>query len=162
MQILYVFKFIFGNKGNILKKSGSENVFVYSLKGTQNLLNFVLPFFYIFVVPFSSKYKIEVYQRFVEILNILNNNKNKTMQTDDMIKLIKLVYLLNPDSKGKSRKRTLEETLDIVRSNSVRIISKEEKNKNIKVINLKRKYKKMYNPQRLQAKDLFASICNIS
>jgi hypothetical protein len=128
LQILYAFKFIFGNKGNILKKSGSENVFVYSLKGTQNLLNFVLPFFNIFVVPFSSKYKIEVYQRFVEILNILNNNKNKTMQTDDMIKLIKLVYFLNPDSKGKSRKRTLEETLYIVRSNSVRIISKEEKN----------------------------------
>ena len=31
-----------------------------------------------------------------------------------MVELIKLAYLLNPDSKGKSRKRTLGETLAII------------------------------------------------
>jgi len=33
-----------------------------------------------------------------------------------MVELIKLVYGFNPDGKGKQRKRTLQETLDIVNS----------------------------------------------
>lgn len=118
IETLYAFKAIFNNKGYILKKSGSDKVWVYSLKGTKNLINLVLPFFETYVVCYSSKYKLEVYHNFVEVLNRLNYNKNKTIETSDMIDLIKLVYDLNPDSKGKSRKRTLDETLGIVYSNS--------------------------------------------
>lgn len=123
IETLYAFKVIFGNKGNILKKSGSDKVWVYSLKGTQNLSNFVLPFFDKYVVNYSSKYKLEVFQRFNNILRELNENKNKTMEISKMIELIKQVYLLNPDSKGKSRKRTLEETLNIVLSKSKQKVS---------------------------------------
>jgi len=119
LEILYAFKVIFGDKGNLLKKSGSENVWVYSLKGTQNLIDFVLPFFETYVVPYSSKYKSDVFVRFVEILTILKANKNKTMTKDDLIKLVKLVYLLNPESKGKSRKRTLEDTLNIIENHRI-------------------------------------------
>ena len=38
------------------------------------------------------------------------------MSKEEMVELIKLVYEFNPDGKGKQRKRTLQETLDIVNS----------------------------------------------
>jgi hypothetical protein len=38
------------------------------------------------------------------------------MEKEVLIELVKLVYLLNPDSKGKQRKRTLEEILGIINS----------------------------------------------
>lgn len=119
LETLYAFKVLFNNKGHILKKSGSDKVWVYSLKGTQNLITYILPFFNTYVVNYSSKYKLEVFNTFISILTKLDANKNKTMQVNDLIELIKLVYTLNPDSKGKSRKRTLEETLNIVYSHNL-------------------------------------------
>jgi hypothetical protein len=96
------------------KKSGSDKVWVYSIKGTQNIKKYVLPFFMSYVVEFSSKYKSDVFKNFCYILNKLDENKNKTMKKEDLVELIKLVYQLNPDGKGKQRKRTLEETLEII------------------------------------------------
>jgi hypothetical protein len=66
------------------------------------------------VVEYSSKYKSDLFLNFCNIIAILDVNKNKTMEKEELIELIKLVYELNPDGKGKQRKRTLEETLDIV------------------------------------------------
>jgi hypothetical protein len=74
----------------------------------------VLPFFEKYVVEYSSKYKSDLFLNFCNIIAILDVNKNKTMEKEELIELIKLVYELNPDGKGKQRKRTLEETLDIV------------------------------------------------
>jgi hypothetical protein len=36
------------------------------------------------------------------------------MAKEELIELIKLVYLMNPEGKGKQRKRTLEEVIDII------------------------------------------------
>ena len=36
------------------------------------------------------------------------------MDKQELIELTKLVYKLNPDGKGKQRKRTLEETIEII------------------------------------------------
>jgi hypothetical protein len=74
----------------------------------------VLPFFEKYVVEYSSKYKSDLFLNFCNIIARLDVNKNKTMEKEELIELIKLVYELNPDGKGKQRKRTLEETLDIV------------------------------------------------
>ena len=116
LDTLYAFKYFFGNKGSIFQKSGSENVWVYSLKGTQNILQYIIPFFATYVVNYSSKYKLDVFNNFVNIINLLDARKNKTIEKAEIIELVKLVYLLNPDSKGKSRKRTIEEVIDIISS----------------------------------------------
>lgn len=114
IHILYSFKSLFANLGSVHKKSGSDKVWVYSIKGTQNIKKYVLPFFMSYVVEYSSKYKSDVFKNFCYILNKLDENKNKTMKKEDLVELIKLVYQLNPDGKGKQRKRTLEETLEIM------------------------------------------------
>lgn len=114
IDILNYFKVLFEGKGSVHKKSGSEDVSVYSLKGTQNLKTLVLPFFEKYVITYSSKYKGEVFEKFSLIINKLSDNKNKTFSKEEMIYLIELVYSYNPETKGKSRKRTLKETLDII------------------------------------------------
>ena len=57
LNILRKFKILFNNKGQISKKSGSSNVWVYTLKGIKNLNKYLIPFFKQYVIPNSSKYK---------------------------------------------------------------------------------------------------------
>nr|AMX22311.1 LAGLIDADG endonuclease [Cryphonectria parasitica] len=114
MEILHSFKILFGNKGTVTKKSGSDNVLVYSLKGTKNLKNYVLPFFAKYVAVYSSKYKSEIFDTFNYVINKLDENHRKATSKEDLIELIKLVYTYNPEGKGKQRKRTLEEILDYI------------------------------------------------
>nr|UYL26193.1 LAGLIDADG endonuclease [Cordyceps militaris] len=114
LDILNSFKVLFENKGSVHKKSGSKDVWVYSLKGTQNLKTLVLPFFEKYMITYSNKYKGKVFDKFSLIINKLSDNKNKTFTKEELIYLIELVYSYNPDTKGKSRKRTLEETLNII------------------------------------------------
>jgi len=111
VDILNNFKLLFNNKGQVHKKSGSENVWVYSLKGRSNLINYIIPFFDKYVICYSSKYNKEDYQKFVDILNTLNKSP---INKKEFINLIKQVYELNPSSKGKKRKLTLQDVLDII------------------------------------------------
>ena len=76
--------------------------------------NYVLPFFVKYVVVYSSKYKSEVPRNLGHIITSLYNNRNKPMDKTEIISLIKLVYSFNPEGKGKQRKRSLEETLDLL------------------------------------------------
>ena len=117
LNILNAFKILFLNKGNILKKSGSENVWVYSLKGVSNLNKYLVPFFSKYVIKYSSKYKSNEFEKFVYILNILGG-KSK-LNKNEFIDLVKLVYALNPDGKGKTRKRTLSEVLTIIKDGDI-------------------------------------------
>jgi hypothetical protein len=64
LNILYSFKRLFKNSGHVVKKSGSDKVWCYSIKGTQNLKNYVLPFFEKYVVPYSCKHKLDVFNNF--------------------------------------------------------------------------------------------------
>ena len=118
IDILHSFRLIFNNKGNVLKKSGSDKVWVYSIKGTQNIIDLVIPFLKKYVVVFSSKYKSEVFNNFCQILNQLDRNHNTALSKEKLIELVKLVYLINPEGKGKQRKRTLEENLNIINSSN--------------------------------------------
>ena len=45
LDILKSFKILFNNKGQIHKKAGSINVWVYTLKGINNLNDYLIPFF---------------------------------------------------------------------------------------------------------------------
>ena len=118
ISILHSFKILFNNHGSVYKKSGSDNVWVYSLKGTQNIKNFVLPFFAKYVVEYSSKYRSNLFKEYCNIINKLDVNRNKAFEKDELIELIKLVYTLNPDGKGKLRKRTLDEVINIINEHS--------------------------------------------
>jgi hypothetical protein len=44
LNIINSFKVLFNNKGQIHKKSGLLNVWVYSLKGINNLNDYIIPF----------------------------------------------------------------------------------------------------------------------
>lgn len=114
--VLYAFQTLFEDKGSVHQKSGSDKVWVYSIKGTENLIKYVLPFFNEYVALYSSKYKTDILQTFTLVLTRLAESRKKPISKEEMVELIKLVYGFNPDGKGKQRKRTLQETLDIVNS----------------------------------------------
>jgi len=154
INILNSIKILFDNKGNVLRKSNSKNVYVYSIKGVKNIKNFVIPFYSKYIIEYSSKYKkkeldkftfvvnklidngfrinreksclsseqkdyTQINQDFLENINTLNVKdvyklkKNKLTKTE-FIELVKIVYTLNPDGKGKKRKRTLSEVLEMI------------------------------------------------
>lgn len=114
LNILYSFKYLFQKSGFVVKKSGSDKVWCYTIKGTQNIKNLVLPFFAKYVVPYSCKNKLDVFNNYCLIINRLDANKKKTMEKEELIELVKLVYLTNPEGKGKQRKRNLEEVIEII------------------------------------------------
>ena len=114
--VLYAFQTLFEDKGSVHQKSGSDKVWVYSIKGTENLMKYVLPFFNEYVALYSSKYRTDILQTFILVLTRLAESREKPISKEEMVELIKLVYGFNPDGKGKQRKRTLQETLDIVNS----------------------------------------------
>jgi hypothetical protein len=64
IKILNSFKILYNNKGQVHKKSGSKNVWVYSLKGTSNLINYLIPFYLKYVVNYSSKYNNDEFNKF--------------------------------------------------------------------------------------------------
>jgi hypothetical protein len=76
--------------------------------GLSNLINLIVPFYLKYVVCYSCKFNDEEFNKFIFILNKIKiKNKNKI----EFIDLVKLVYNLNPSSKGKHRKRSLSEVI---------------------------------------------------
>ena len=116
ISILKTFQVLFDNKGNILKKSGSENVWVYSLKGITNLNKYLIPFFSNYVIKYSTKYNKHEFAKFIYTISRLD--RKSKLNKDEFINLVKLIYDLNPDGKGKSRRRTLLEVLTIIKEKS--------------------------------------------
>ena len=55
-----------------------------------------------------------MFNRFTSIIDILYANLGKSIDKEQLIELVRLVYLMNPDSKGKSRKRDIQEVIDII------------------------------------------------
>jgi len=94
LNIINSFKVLFNNKGQIHKKSGLLNVWVYSLKGINNLNDYIIPFFNKFIVIYSSKCKVKEFDKFLYILNKLKE-KSK-FEKEEFIDIIKLIYDLNP------------------------------------------------------------------
>ena len=114
LNILYSFKALFNNQGSVHRKSGSDKVWVYSLKGIQNVKELVLPFYASYVLLYSSKYRSDFYTNFSHIVNTLYENRKTTMDKEVLKDMVRVAYTLNPDGKGKQRKRSLEEILDFI------------------------------------------------
>jgi hypothetical protein len=76
------------------------------------LNEYLIPFYLTYVVSFSSKYNSNEFNKFVFILYKLKE-KSK-FEKFEFIELVTLVYALNPDGKGKVRKRTLSEVISII------------------------------------------------
>lgn len=60
---------MFEAKGQISKKSGSDKVWVYSLKGTNNIKIFVIPYFEKYILPYSCKYNEILFKDYCFIVN---------------------------------------------------------------------------------------------
>lgn len=71
-----------------------------------------MPFLLQYVVLYSSKFKNKEFDKFFYIIKKLNE-KSK-FEKEEFINIINLVYDLNPDGKGKKRKRTLPDILSII------------------------------------------------
>lgn len=109
INILNSFKELFG-AGSVRPKSGSENVYVYSIKGYKNMIELIIPFLLEYVQPFSCK--VEEFNLFYEITNRCAKGHNG--DKEKLIKMLELIYNKGKLGKGKERKRTLNELLLII------------------------------------------------
>lgn len=107
LEILNSFKELFG-EGSVVQKSGSPDIFVYTLKGYKKIIKEVLPFLETYMCPFSCK--MEEYSIFKQI--VLKSSEGKQKDKETLIELVKLAYTLQ--GKGKTRKRELSEILLII------------------------------------------------
>jgi len=94
--------------GSIVEKSGSPDIYVYTIKGYKQIIKFVLPFLEKYVQPFSCKNT--EFNIFKEI--VILSSEGKQRNKEDLIYLVKLAYTL--EGKGKNRKRDLSDILQII------------------------------------------------
>jgi hypothetical protein len=95
------------DSGRIAPKSGSPRVLVYEVSSSAVLRERVVPFFERYVVPFSCK--TGTFERFKEILDAMHRREHR--EPDGLARIVRLVYEMNPDGKGKRRSRPLDEVL---------------------------------------------------
>jgi hypothetical protein len=107
LKILESFKTLFG-VGSVVQKSGSPHIWVYTIKGYKHIIKHIIPFLETYVQPFSCK--VEEYNLFKQIVLMSAEGKQKDKET--LIEMVKLSYTLI--GKGKGRKRTLNEVLEII------------------------------------------------
>src|SRR5207237_986041 len=105
-RVLELAQAIFGS-GRIYLKSGSPSVLVYEISSTRVLREKVIPFFERYVVPFSCK--TETFERFREILEMMNRKDH--LDPLGLAEIVKKVYAMNPNGKGRARTRPLDEVL---------------------------------------------------
>ena len=105
IKLLHLAESVFGC-AIIRSKPGNKNVLVFSITDRQSLINKVIPFFEKYM-EFSSKWIS--FEKFRQI--VLSMEKKEHFYADGLIKLLKKAYEMNPFSKGKERKRTLEDVI---------------------------------------------------
>jgi LAGLIDADG endonuclease len=76
LDILNSFKELFEGAGSVVEKSGSPDVYVYTLKGYKQIIKYVIPFLETYVQPFSCKK--EEYSIFKEIVMLSSEGKKET------------------------------------------------------------------------------------
>lgn len=107
--ILNSFKDLF-KAGSVVPKSGSSDIFVYKLRGYNNMLNLVIPFLQRYVQPYSGK--VNEFNLFLEITSRCAQGHN--VDKANLIAMLELIYASGKLGKGKERKRTLPELLEII------------------------------------------------
>lgn len=111
--------------GNVFLKSGSEDVYVFSITSRKVILERVIPYFKRYVLPFSCKFTF--FPTFVYIVESLEQKRHHKLE--NFLELLELTYNLNPNSKGKKRKFEFE----ILRSNILRDYTPKISNKSVKL-----------------------------
>jgi hypothetical protein len=107
LNILNSYRELF-NAGSVLQKSGSPDIYVYTLKGYKQIIKLVIPFLETYTCPFSCK--MEEYSIFKKVAILSSEGKQRNKET--LIELVKLSYQLT--GKGKNRKRELSEILELI------------------------------------------------
>ena len=93
--------------GQIYPKSGNMKVLVFEISSTCALREKVLPFFERYIVPFTCKG--ETFERFREILDAMERGEHR--RPPGLAGIVRKVYAMNPNSKGKARQRPLDDVL---------------------------------------------------
>jgi hypothetical protein len=106
-RILELAQATFGS-GRIYPKSGSTTVLTYEISSTRALRETVVPFFERYVMPFSCK--TATFERFREILEAMERGEHR--KPEGLARIVRNVYAMNPDSKGKQRSRPLDDVLE--------------------------------------------------
>ena len=107
LRLLESFKTYFG-VGSVVQKSGAPHVWVYTVKGYKHIIKHVMPFLETYVQPYSCKK--QEYQLFKQLVLMSEAGGQKNKET--LIEMVKIAYTLI--GKGKGRKRTLSEVLEII------------------------------------------------
>ena len=107
LRLLESFKTYF-EVGSVVPKSGAPHVWVYTVKGYKHIIKHVIPFLETYVQPYScKKHEYQLFKKLV-LMSEAGGQKNK----ETLIEMVKIAYTLI--GKGKGRKRTLSEVLDII------------------------------------------------
>ena len=107
LRLLESFKTYF-EVGSVVPKSGAPHVWVYTVKGYKHIIKHVMPFLETYVQPYSCKK--QEYQLFKQLVLMSEAGGQKNKET--LIEMVKIAYTLI--GKGKGRKRTLSEVLEII------------------------------------------------
>lgn len=107
IKLLHLAKEIFGT-GRIVPKPGNEDVLVYSIVSRRTLKEKIIPFFEKYMI-FSAKR--DVFMRFKEVVEAMEDRKEH-LTPEGLVSIVEKAYAMNPASKGKERKRTLQEVVD--------------------------------------------------
>ncbi len=120
IKMLHLAQEIFGT-GSIRPKVGNEDVLVFSIVSRKSLYDKVIPFYEKYMC-FSHKW--EIFLRFKEIVVAMEERKEHRTP-HGLAELVKKAYQMNPASKGKERKRSLDVVLDrILRDYTPESVSK--------------------------------------
>jgi hypothetical protein len=95
---------VFGT-GRISRKPGNETVLVFCIGARRSLIERVIPFLMEYVYPFSAKR--DQILIFADIVNRLERKEHLT--PEGMERIVEEAYAMNPGSKGKERKQSLQE-----------------------------------------------------
>ena len=106
-SVLELAREIFGT-GRIFPKPGNERVLVFAIASRRSLMEKVIPFFEHYMA-FSAKRPI--FERFREIVYAMEDGKEH-LTREGLIRIVRLAYEMNPASKGKPRKRTIDEVVE--------------------------------------------------
>lgn len=105
--------------GRVYLKPGSRDVWVFEINDRRSLSEKVIPFFEHYVLPFSCKFvppgretECGTFFYFKQLLHLFDQKKH--LDKKGLIECVDAVYKTNPLGKGKPRKRTLQQTIDLI------------------------------------------------
>ena len=129
LPLLYSCKYYF-QTGRIYLKNNSNDVYVFEINDRTSIREKVFPFLENYVLPLGCKFNDQTtwnqdkqksilipgtFSLIKELVTLFDQKKHLEPNQQGIIRCIEIVYLTNPLGKGKKRKRSLEETITLVK-----------------------------------------------